>query len=339
MKIATLFVILLSAGQIYGQSNPYRPLDKWAQLPAGRTLGSTSAVDIDPRTGNIWVADRCGANSCFGSTLDPIFEFDPSGKLLKNFGAGMFVLPHGIFVDKDGNVWIVDEVAKEGKGNVVVKFSPDGLPLMTLGRPGLKGASVNLFNSPSDVAVAPNGDIFVADGHGGDTNARIMKFAGDGKLIKVWGHKGSGPGEFDTPHALAFDSKGRLFVGDRSNNRIQIFDQDGHYLDEWKQFGAPSGIFIDAKDNIYVTDSQSNSKTNPGFKRGIRVGNVKDGKVTAFIPDTQPNPDSDDKYANNSGTVISNTSGAEGVVADAKGNIYGAEVGPQKLTKYVLAQK
>ena len=186
MKIATLFIILLSAGQMYGQSNPYRPLDKWAQLPAGRTPGSTSAVDIDQRTGNIWVADRCGANSCFGSTLDPIFEFDPNGKLLKNFGAGMFVLPHGIFVDKDGNVWIVDEVAKEGKGNVVVKMSPDGLVLMTLGRPGLKGASVNLFNSPSDVAVAPNGDIFVADGHGGDSNARIMRFTSDGKLIKVW---------------------------------------------------------------------------------------------------------------------------------------------------------
>src|SRR5580693_9095550 len=244
MKIATLFVILLSAGQIYGQSNPYRPLDKWAQLPAGRTLGSTSAVDIDPRTGNIWVADRCGANSCFGSTLDPIFEFDPSGKLLKNFGAGMFVTPHGMYVDKNGNVWMTDQVAKDGKGNQVIEFSPEGKVLMTLGKAGVTGEGPDTFNSPSDVIVAPNGDIFVADGHGPKTNARIVKLSKEGKFIKAWGKEGKAQGEFDVPHALAMDSAGRLFVADRSNNRIQIFDQDGKFLAEWKQFGRPSGLYI-----------------------------------------------------------------------------------------------
>ena len=169
----------------------------------------------------------------------------------------------------------------------------------------------------------------------------IVKFSSDGKFIKTWGKKGSGPGEFDTPHALAFDSKGRLFVGDRNNNRIQIFDQDGNYIEEWKQYGAPSGIFIDAKDIIYVADSQSNAKNNPGFKRGIRVGKVKDGKngkVMAFIPDTLPTPESDDHYPNNPAFAMSTTSGAEGLAADTKRNIYAGEVGAQKLTKYVLAK-
>jgi sugar lactone lactonase YvrE len=341
MKTTTLCLILLSAGGLYCQPNPYRPLDQWARLPTSRKLGSASAIDIDRKTGNIWVADRCGAATCAGSSLDPIFEFDPSGKLLKNFGGGMFVTPHGMCVDKDGNIWLVDQAVKDGKGFQVFKLSQDGKVLLTLGKAGVAGSGNDTFNGPSDVIVAPNGDIFVADGHGGETNARIVKFSSDGKFIKTWGKKGSGPGEFDTPHALAFDSKGRLFVGDRNNNRIQIFDQDGNYIEEWKQYGAPSGIFIDAKDIIYVADSQSNAKNNPGFKRGIRVGKVKDGKngkLLAFIPDTLSTPESDDHYPNNPAFAMSTTSGSEGLAADTKRNIYGGEVGAQKLTKYVLAK-
>jgi streptogramin lyase len=341
MKNTILCFILASAGQIFCQPNPYRADEQWGQLPAGRKLGSASAIDIDRRTGNIWVADRCGANSCSGSTLNPIFEFDPSGKLLKNFGAGMFVTPHGMYIDKNGNVWMTDQVARDGKGNQVIEFSPEGKVLMTLGKAGVTGEGPDTFNSPSDVIVAPNGDIFVADGHGGNTNARIVKFSPTGKFIKAWGKKGTGPGEFDTPHALAFDSKGRLFVGDRANRRIQIFDQDGTYLEEWRQYGGPSGIFIDSKGVIYAADSQSNKKNNPGFTRGIRVGRVKDGKdgkITAFIPDTMATPESDEHYANSSALPMSDTSGAEGVVADAKGNIYGAAVGQQTLTKYVLVK-
>ena len=143
-----------------------------------------------------------------------------------------------------------------------------------------------------------------------------------GTFIKTWGKRGSAPGEFDTPHALAFDSRGRLFVADRGNNRIQIFDQDGKFLEEWKQFSRPSGIYIDANDVLYVADSESNQKTNPGWKRGIRIGSAKDGKVTAFIPDPEPDPEK----------VV--TSGAEGVAADAQGNVYGAEVGPKGLKRY-----
>src|SRR6266498_708082 len=243
------------------------------------------------------------------------------------FGAGMFNQPHGFHVDRDGNVWASDATGKDGKGHTVVKFSPAGKVLLTLGKAGAAGDASDTFNQPSDVAVAPNGDIFVADGHGGNSNARVVKFSKDGKFIKTWGKKGSAPGEFDTPHAIEFDSRGsRLFVGDRGNNRIQIFDQEGNFLEQWKQFGRPSGIYIDKNDTIYVTDSESNTKRNPGWKRGIRIGSAKDGKVIAFIPDPEPNPDD------------SSTSGAEGVAAAADGTVYGAEVGTKGLKKYVKRQ-
>jgi sugar lactone lactonase YvrE len=296
-------------------------IENWAKLSEGRTWGSTSAVDIGP-DGSIWVAERCGANTCAGSNLPPVLRFDPAGKLLKSFGEGLFIFPHGIFVDKSGNVWITDSQGKDGKGHQVIKFSPEGKILMTLGKAGITGDGPDTFNQPSDVVVAANGDIFVADGHGGNSNARIVKFTRDGKFIKAWGKKGTAPGEFDTPHALAMDSKGRLFVGDRANNRIQIFDQDGSFIAEWKQFGRPSGVFIDKNDTIYVADSESNATNHVGWKRGIRVGSAKDGSVTAFIPDPEPDPD---HHA---------TSAAEGVAADAHGAIYGAEVGPKDLKKY-----
>jgi sugar lactone lactonase YvrE len=304
------------------QPNPYRTVENWAKLPEGRTWGSTSAVDLGP-DGSIWVAERCGANTCAGSNLSPILQFAPSGKLLKSFGAGLFVFPHGIFVDKAGNVWITDAQGKDGKGHQVFEFSPEGKILMTLGQAGVAGDGQNTFNQPSDVLVAPNGDIFVADGHGGNSNARIVKFSKEGKFIKAWGKKGTAPGEFDTPHALAMDSKGRLFVGDRANNRIQIFDQDGKFIAEWKQFGRPSGLFIDKNDTLYAADSESRNDNHPGWKRGIRIGSAKDGSVTAYIPDTEPDPDHRP------------TSAAEGVAADSKGNLYGAEVGAKDVKKYV----
>jgi streptogramin lyase len=303
------------------QPNPYKTIEDWAKMPPGRTWGSTAGVALDSH-GHIWVAERCGANSCAGKTDDPILEFDASGKLLKSFGGGMFIFPHGLYIDKDNNVWVTDGQGKDGKGQQVFKFSPDGKVLMTLGKAGVAGDGPDEFNAPSAVIVAPNGDIFVADGHGGKTNARIVKFDQNGKLIKTWGHLGSGQGELNVPHALAFDTKGRLFVADRGNNRIQIFDQDGKFLDIWTQFSRPSGIFIDKKDNMYVADSESNDRNHPGWKRGMRVGSAKDGSVVAFIPDPQQPPPSA-------------TSAAEGVAADPKGVIYGAEVGPKDLKKYV----
>src|SRR5215470_14227669 len=292
--------------------NPYRTVENWAKLPEGRMWGSTSAVEIHRDGKSIWVAERCGANSCAGKTDDPVLKFDSSGKLVKSFGSGMFLFPHGICVDKDGNVWVTDGQAKDGKGFQVVKFSPEGKVLMTLGKPGGDPNDPASFNQPNM------------------GSARIVKFSKDGKFIKQWGKHGSDPGELEVPHALGFDSRGRLFVGDRANNRIQIFDSEGKFLEEWKQFGRPSGIYIDKNDVIYVTDSESTDKQgygyNPGWKRGIRIGSAKDGKVTAFIPDP---------LVPAAGAALPATSTSEGVAADAEGNVYGAEVGSKSLKKYV----
>jgi DNA-binding beta-propeller fold protein YncE len=315
--------------------NPYRAIEHWGELPAGRAWGSTSAVAIDPDGSSVWVGERCGEArppsritpgspfACAESKLDPILKFDSSGKLLKSFGAGLILFPHGLHVDRAGNVWITDGLGRDGKGHQVFKFSPDGKLVMTLGKAGQPGDGPDQFNAPSAVVTAPNGDIFVADGHGGNTNARIVKFDRDGKFIKAWGHKGSGPGELDIPHAIAMDSQGRLFVGDRQNNRIQIFDQDGKFLDQWLQFSRPSGIYIDRNDTMYVADSESESvsKNHDGWKRGIRIGSARDGSVTAFIPDPVEKSNT--------------TSSAEGVAADAAGNIYGAEVGARRVMKYM----
>jgi streptogramin lyase len=326
--VVTALAALVLCAQPNSQPNPYRTVEHWYKLPEGRTMGSTSSVVVAPN-GHIWVADRCGVNSCAGSNLDPVMEFDASGKLLKSFGAGMFVFPHSLVMDKEGALWICDGVpprgATQGKGRQVFKVSQDGKILMTFGKPGVSGDSPDLFDAPDAVAIAPNGDIFISDGHSvGRGNARVMKFSKDGKFIKQWGGHGSDKGQFEMPHTMAFDSKGRLFVGDRGNNRIQIFDQEGRFLEEWTQFSRPSGIFIDKNDVLYVSDSESTDNDgyghNPGWKRGIRVGSARNGSVVAFIPDPAPG---------------GATSGAEGVAADDKGAIYGAEVGPKDVKRYV----
>jgi sugar lactone lactonase YvrE len=337
--------------------NPYQTIEGWAKMPAGRTWGSTSAVDIAPDGVSVWVAERCGANSCWdaaagrASPLDVVLQFDREGNLVKSFGAGMFVFPHGIHVDREGNVWVTDgrdNLPRAGRGaaaapaatppprpakvvgHQVFKFSPEGRLLLALGKPGGnqpgQPADPASFYQPNDVITNAAGDIFVAEGHGGD-NGRLVRFDKSGRFIKEWGKKGSSPGEFDQPHGLAFDSQGRLFVADRSNNRIQIFDQDGTLLDHgWEQYSRLSGIWIDPNDMLYGADSESGSvePSRRDWKRGIRVGSVKDGKngkILAFIPDPDPGT---------RGTLA-----AEGVAVDKAGNVYGAEVGPRALKKYV----
>jgi sugar lactone lactonase YvrE len=292
LGVAGIALIAMSGDRTYSQAtdpngapNPYKMEDNWAQLPAGRKMGSAIGVEVDKDGKSVWVFDRCGSNTCANSPLNPIQKFDPTGKFVTSFGANVFNVPHGLGVDRDGNVYASDQTPSNGRGAVVVKFSPTGQILMVLGHLGQPGNGRGFLSMPTDVAIAPNGDIYVTDGHGGASNDRIVKYSKDGNFITTWGKRGKGQGEFDGLHAIALDSAGRVYVGDRTNGRVQVFEGDGKFVAEWKQFGRPSGIVIDKNDMIYVADTQSNQNNNPGFKQGIRIGSVKDGKVTAFIPE------------------------------------------------------
>jgi len=260
----------------------YRLVPNWAQLPAGLQLGEVPGMTID----------ASGRVFAFHRAEPPIVELDAAGRVLKAWGEKMFVWPHGIRVDRNGFLWITDGRARNGIGQQVFKFTRDGQLVMTLGTKGVSGDGPDTFNSPTDVAVAPNGDIFVSDGH---VNSRIVKFSKDGTFIKAWGKRGDGPGEFNVPHTIFFDSRGRLLVGDRANRRIQIFDQDGRFLDQWTQFGSPSGIFIAPDDTLYVVDYND--------KMALFVGSAKDGSIRS-----------------RSEQVL-----AEGVAVDAQGSIYVGE--------------
>lgn len=345
-------------------ANPYNSNHDFFKLPAGRTWGSTSTIDVDKDGKSIWIAERCGANSCIDSATNQIkdvptvMKFDETGKLVTAFGNGLLIFPHGMHVDKQGNVWVTDGqdnaprpargaapagggAAAPGagrgpaptpgpgagatKGHQVFKFSPDGKLLMTVGKPGGSVAPGECCFQPNDVITSPDGKFFyIAEGHSSSAGwtAKVMKFDASGKMVKEFGKWGNGDGDFDQPHALAFDSKGLLYVGDRNNNRIQVFDQDGNFKEKFYQFSRPSGIYIDKNDILYVADSESKSvsRNHQDWLRGIRIGSLKDKKVTAFIPD--PSPDA------------TGTSAAEGVVVDAKGNVFGAEVGPRRVGRY-----
>jgi len=333
ISLFTAFILAFPISQSLAQTNPYRPVYDWGELPDGREWGATSGVYPSP-DGNIWATDRCGANSCVGSDVDPVLLFDTDGNVLHSFGAGMISWPHGLFVEPDGSVWVTDatigDAEQYGLGHTVMKFTPEGELLMTLGTPGEAGDPPSRLNRPSDMLVAPNGEIYVVDQHGAGGENRIIKYDANGNYLETWGETGYAPGQLHDPHALAMDSQGRLFVGDRSNSRIQIFDQDGNFLEWWTQFGRPSGIYIDENDVIYVADSESSGarnavqgSRNAGWERGIRIGDARTGYVHHFIPDTQPSPDT------------AGTSGPEGVAVDAEGNVYGAEVGQRRMVKHI----
>jgi hypothetical protein len=330
-----------------GIPNPNPVLTRnWGELPAGRVWGSSAGVDIDPFDGHIWAYERCGAGSfgtgvpvnCDTNPVAPIFKFDRNtGAVLANFGAGIMVTPHGIHVDKQGNVWVTDFAtnADGTKGQQVHKFSPTGELLLSLGTPGKTGNDGAHFNQPNDVVVAADGSIFVSDGHNGQgmiTNqamaegrangltARVMKFAPDGTFIKQWGQIGVRHGEFRTPHALDIDSQGRLWVADRGNHRLEIFDQEGNYLESRYMFSRVSGIFITPDDMIYAIDSESSPTNHVGWRNGVRIGHIDHDHVTGFIPPFER----DDR-------VYQGTAG-EGVAVDADGNVYAAE-GPNSLNQ------
>jgi DNA-binding beta-propeller fold protein YncE len=317
----------------------------WGQLPAGRKWGTSAGVDIDPKDGHVWAYERCGSGTlggggsitCDTNDVDPIFKFDRNtGAVLANFGKGIMVIPHGIHVDSQGNVWIADFAGNDAgtKGHQVHKFSPKGEKLLSLGVAGKPGSADGQFNQPNDVVVGPDGSIYVSDGHDGQgmtTNAaiaeglkrgataRISKFSPDGKFIRSWGRIGVRHGEFRTPHALVFDAKGRLWVADRGNHRIELFDQEGKYLESRYMYGRISGIFIRGN-TVYAIDSESGPLNHVNWRNGVRIGPLDEDRITAFIPGF----DREDR-------VYQGTAG-EGVAVDADGNVYAAE-GPNSLAQ------
>ena len=306
-------------------ANPYRVVRDWAQLQiSARPWGGSNGVAVDRDGKSVWATDRCSpgtAPGCLGTNANPVHHFDESGKEIRSFGGGMFVWPHGIHVDRDGNVWVTDARAasadeltkfpgEDKKGSVVVKFGPDGRVLMTLGKPGVRGNPPEALTDPTDVVTDPN------------LVGRISVFDKNGKFIRIIGKSGTGPGEFRTPHALEFDSRGRLIVADRHNHRIQILTKAGMFVTEYDDFGRTSGLAIDRNDVIYTADSESTERVHPGWQRGIRIGSVRDGKVTTFIP-AHMTPNSPD------GAM------GEGIAIDAAGNIYTAEAQLRGVTKYI----
>ncbi len=285
--------------------NPYRIVENWPTLAEGMTWGAAIGL-IPDNTGGTWMLYR---------SEPPINYITADGTITRSFGEGIIVQAHGFCMDHDGNLWagdsgpFRDDPGTAGRGFQLHKFSPDGELLMSLGQAGVSRAGTDTFIGPTACAVAENGDIIVADGHwprpstAQQDGDRLVRLRPDGTFVEAVGRLGSGPGEFMGPHALAFDSTGRLFVADRSNNRVQIFDADLKFVDEWRHFGRPSGVSILADDTLIVSDSESgraipgpdsapdgpgSSQRNPGWQVGIRIGSARDGSLSEFIPGTLP---------------------------------------------------
>ncbi len=284
------------------QGSTYHLVEGWAELPRGvDAWGQTIGVETDA-DGSLWVFHRCFAGVCTDrDDIAPVLRYDSSGRLVDSWGEGRYVWPHGFALDAEGNLWTTDARGADGKGHTVHKLSRDGEVLMTLGTPGVAGVGEDTFDGPADVAIAPNGDIFVADGHGND---RIVKFSPEGEYLMEWGEEGTDYGLFNEPHTLAFDSRGRLFVGDRINQRIQVFDQEGRFLAVWPAIMA-SGMHITPDDIVYVADYQ--------LRKGIVIARASDFEQIGFVDDAL----------------------GEGVAVDAARNVYVGEVIPRNLKKFV----
>ena len=261
----------------------------WDSLPGGVALDRILGIGIDSK-GRVYAP----------AGKDSVVVFSADGKVLDTWGEG-FEGKHGLRIFDD-KVWVT-----ELTDHVVRQYTLDGKLLMTLGTEGVSGTGNNEFNRPSDVAVGPNGDIYVSDGY---INTRVMRFRSDGKFKQSWGTKGSGPGEFDLVHNIVIDKDGRIYVADRNNNRIQIFDKDGKFLDEWKHLGKPYGLYIDDNKRVYIADGESNN---------VSVVN-SNGKVLARFGKT--------------GTGVGEFIMSHSVTVDKQGNIYIAEGDGRRIQKF-----
>ena len=343
LGFAALAIMSGAAAKAQVGTSPYKVNYNWDKLQ-GRRIGVASGIKMDPDGRHIWILDRCGANGCADSDLDPIIQVDASGTFVKSFGKGLIAFPHGFFIDKEGYVWVTEGAAdgdprgeagfKKQMGHQVLKFSPDGKVVMRLGEARVSGADEKHFNGPTGVVVADNGDIWITDGHGSAQrgpnkdnmygsrggNNRLVRFSKDGKFIKAWGggvgSEGSLPLQFNDPHDIAIDAEGRIYVADRGNQRIQVLDKEGNFITRWTQFGKPSAVAVDNKGNIYVADGMSDARWNPGWERGIRVADIKTGWIKAFIPDEGATRGAGTEFlgVDSKGTIFSGASGRPGLV-------------------------
>ena len=240
-----LFMLLVTLPSAFPQTERspelnYKPVPDFFKLPPGLNFGEVPAVALDSE-GHIFVFTR---------GHQPLMEFDSSGKFIRSIGDGLFTRPHGLRIDANGNIWTVDVAS-----HLVLKLNREGRVLLVLGRKDYAGEEDWAFNRPTDVAVGPSGDVFVTDGYG---NSRVVKFDKNGRFIKTWGKKGSGPGEFNLPHAIVIDSKGLVYVADRENKRIQVFNANGEFIKEWTNVGSPWGLYITPDPAIYIADGDNN---------------------------------------------------------------------------------
>ena len=349
VAIAALALAAATGLEAQSSTNPYRADFNWLKLE-GRQIGTVSGVQMDADGQHLWILDRCGGNGCVGTGLDPILEVDMEGRLVRSLGKDMFAFPHGFFLDTEGNIWVTEGAPagdrrgeagfQQGKGHQVFKLDRNGRVLMTLGEAGASGADESHFNGPTGVIIQDNGDIWVTDGHGGTQqgpnadnmfgsrggNNRLVRFSRDGRFIQSWGggvgSESHEPMHFNDPHSITRDAAGNIYVADRGNLRVQVIDREGNFVTQWTQFGKPSAIAIDARNNIYVADGMSDAHWNPGWERGIRVGDVESGWIKAFIPDYE---------------VISGA-GTEFVGVDSEGNLYSGASGRPGLVVHRLAR-
>jgi DNA-binding beta-propeller fold protein YncE len=313
---------------LVGLPDPYREDFDWAKMPRGRVYGQTRAIAIDADGKSVWVFDRCSltGNDCAlpeNKAINPIMEFDFNGQMMRTWGAGMFAAPHGIFVDSRDHIWTtdgngVDPVTCQPIGNTLREFTAGGKMLMEIEGP--QGGKS--FTGLNDVVVDPsNGDVFVADGHlpaghHPPANDRIMKFDSHGKYLMEWGGHGSNPENLSTPHGLAIDMEGRIYVADRGNKAVKVFDENGRLLNVWTQFGSPTAVYV-RNETLYVADGAANGPTNPNFAPGVRIASVNDGKIVANIPYLP-------------GHAL------EGVTVDALGDVYGANINHPRAVRWLV---
>jgi sugar lactone lactonase YvrE len=244
MSMRAMRALLVMAATAAAQENwPKLALKadpNWPTLPAGWTFEETPGVAVDKRE-HVFVFHR-GPHS--------IIEFDKDGTVVRTWGDGVFVRPHALKFDPEGNLWASDD-----QGHMVVKMDDKGRVRMVLGRKNTKGETNDLFNRPTDIGFGPNGDVYITDGYG---NSRVVQYTREGKFVRTWGKKGSGEGEFDLPHGIAIDKRGRVYVGDRENRRMQVFDADGKFITQWKHVGSPWGVVITSDDHLYMCDGYNN---------------------------------------------------------------------------------